>query len=264
MSCCVSVIARGRYVYRESGVKRRGDNSSSGSLRLLAHSSLIAVFFTVLIAFIFFVSHVRVSQYFPITTVRVYGLDRISQKNVETLLRPLVSHGFFGINVDFIRDRLMLEPWAADVFVRRNWPDQIEVTVVEKKPVARWSGGTLLSDGGVLFTPRASDVVSQLPTFVGPAGKHVLMLNYFNEMNRLLQPLHAKISYLELTPYLTWKLKLNNGIAMQIGHKDILTRLGHFVKVYPKIVGDSVGNVESIDLRYSNGVAVRWKTPVKI
>ena len=58
-------------------------------------------------------------------------------------------------------------------------------------------------------------------------------------MNRLLTPLHAKISYLELTPYLTWKLTLDNGITLQIGHKDILTRLNHFVKVYPKIMGTS-------------------------
>ena len=90
-----------------------------------------------------------------------------------------------------------------------------------------------------------------------------MMLQYFYEINRLLKPLHAKISYLELTPYLTWKFKMNNGIMMQIGHKDILTRLNHFVKVYPKIVGDRAVDVEYIDLRYSNGVAVRWRTIVK-
>jgi cell division protein FtsQ len=88
----------------------------------------------------------------------------------------------------------------------------------------------------------------------------MFMLKYFNDINRLFAPLHAKISYLELTPYLTWKLRLNNGITMQMGHKDILTRLGHFVKVYPKIVGARAIDVDYIDLRYPNGLAVRWKT----
>ncbi len=65
-----------------------------------------------------------------------------------------------------------------------------------------------------------------------------------------------------LTPYFTWKLTLDNGITMQIGHKDILTRLDHFVKVYPKIVGDRVDDVEYMiyvilmELR-SNG-RIRW------
>jgi cell division septal protein FtsQ len=31
------------------------------------------------------------------------------------------------------------------------------------------------------------------------------------------------------------------------------------VKVYPKIVGMHESDVEYIDLRYSNGIAVKWK-----
>ena len=177
-------------------------------------------------------------------------------------MAPLLVHGFFSINVEYIRDRLLQQPWVSDISVRRNWPDQVEVTVVEKMPVARWDKATLLSDAGVLFTPKEGTYSENLPVFDGPEGKQILMLNYFNEINRLLTPLHAKISYLELTPYLSWRLKLDSGITLQIGHKDILTRLDHFVKVYPKIIGNHAGDVESVDLRYPNGVAVRWKMPV--
>lgn len=209
------------------------------------------------------ISHFKISRHFPIKTVRVYGLNRLSQHEVAETLQPLVSRGFFAINVDRIRERLLVEPWVADIAVRRKWPDQVEVTVAERQPIARWSADTLLSDAGDLFTPHIGKLPEGLPTFLGPDGQQILMLNYFNEMNRLLKPLHAKISYLELTPYLTWKMRLDNGISIQMGHSDVLTRLGHFVAVYPKIVGENANDVDSIDLRYSNGVAVRWKTPVK-
>ena len=85
------------------------------------------------------------------------------------------------------------------------------------------------------------------------------MLKYFVNINRILAPLHAKISYLELTPYMTWKLKLENGMTLKVGHNDILTRMTHFVKVYPKIVGERAENIDYIDLRYPNGMAVKWK-----
>jgi cell division septal protein FtsQ len=39
-----------------------------------------------------------------------------------------------------------------------------------------------------------------------------------------------------------------------------LTRLSHFVKVYPKIIGERAAQVEYIDLRYQDGLAIRWKT----
>lgn len=199
------------------------------------------------------------SDYFPIKTVRVYGLNRLNQQDVHNALLPLVERGFFTINVDRIRDRLKQLPWVSDLFVRRVWPDQIVINLSEKNPVARWNETTLLSENGELFSPSEESFPADLPKFSGPDGQQIFMLRNFVDMNRLLLPLHAKISYLELTPFLTWKLTLDNGITMQIGHKDILTRLDQFVKVYAKIVGMRAKDVDYIDLRYSNGIAVRWK-----
>jgi cell division protein FtsQ len=199
-------------------------------------------------------------NYFPIKTVRIYGINRITQTEMHDELLPLVNQGFFAIDVDYIHDRLLQLPWVSDLYVRRIWPDQVEVSLIEKNPIARWNDEALLSQGGELFTPKQETYPLNLPAFVGPSGQQMEMLKYFADMNRLLLPLHAKISYLELTPFLTWKLRLDNGITMQIGHKDILTRLGHFVKVYPKIIGNHVADVDCIDLRYPNGVAVRWKS----
>jgi cell division protein FtsQ len=205
---------------------------------------------------------VKLAHYFPIKTVRVHGIHRGYQKEVENLVKPLVNRGFFTINVDFIRERLMQIPWVSHLSVHRLWPDRIEITIVEKQPIARWNNQSLLSEAGELFSPRLSTYPASLPIFVGPLGKQVMMLEYFNQMDRLFAPLHVKISYLELTPYLTWKVKLDNGINLQIGHQDVFMRLDHFVKVYGKIVGNRAMDIDYIDLRYSNGLAVRWKSAI--
>jgi cell division protein FtsQ len=208
-------------------------------------------------------NHLELSRYFPIKTVRVYGVNRVNPNDIQALLIPLVNRSFFNVNVEYIRDRLLQMPWVSDTFVKRYWPDRVEITVVEKNPIARWNDKALLSQGGELFTPTQNTYPGRLPIFMGPEGKQILMMQYYEEINRLLTPIHAKVSYLEMTPYATWKLTLDNGITLQIGHKDILTRFSHFVKVYPKIIGDRVGDVEYVDLRYSNGMAVRWKTSIK-
>lgn len=229
-------------------------------IQILKIVSLFALFFSC----VFAINHFRLSKYFPITSVKVYGLNHLDHSDVKSLVMPLVARGFFGVNVDFIRDRLLQQPWVADIFVRRNWPDQIEITVIEKNAIARWNKHTLLSEGGVIFTPKLDTYPANLPIFIGPDGMQIVMLNYFNKINRILAPLHVKISCLELTSYLTWKLALDNGITLQIGHKDILTRLAHFVRVYPKIVRDHPSGVDSVDLRYPNGAAVHWKSPARI
>lgn len=212
----------------------------------------------IVLTFIFMINQFKLSHYFPIQTVRVYGAKHLEPEEMMDMLGPLVDKGFFNVNVTSIRDRLLQTPWVANILVRRHWPNQVEIMVVEKNAIANWRS-SLLSEKGELFTPHQSTYPEDLPTFVGPEGKQVIMLEYYNKINRLLGPLHAKISHFELTPYLTWNLTLDNGINLQIGHKDILTRLDHFVKVYPKIVGNRIKDVEYIDLRYPNGVAVRWK-----
>jgi len=230
----------------------------------LQFSQLLKLFLlgTLIFSSVFFLNRFNLSHYFPIKTVRVYGVNHIDRMEVQNLLLPLVQRGFFTISVESIKDRLIQQPWVSDIFVRRTWPDQVEVTVVERNPIARWNDGSLLSTTGELFSPRAETYPVDLPQFIGPEGDQIVMLRYFNEISRVLMPLHAKISYLEMTPYFTWKLKLDNGMMLKIGHKDILTRLDHFVRVYPKIVGAHATDVDYIDLRYSNGMAVRWKKPL--
>lgn len=230
---------------------------------VIAQVVRISLIGAVIFATIFLINQIHFSQFFPITTVRVYGAEHIDEKETQATILPLVQRGFFNIDVEKIREQLLHTPWVADLVVRRIWPGQIEVLVVEKKALANWNDQALLSEGGELFSPKNGADPTHLPMLIGPEGAQMRMLTFFNEMNRIFAPIHAKISYLELTSYRTWKLRLDNGINMQMGHKDVLTRLSHFVKVYPKIVGSHAADVEAVDLRYPNGVAIRWKIPIK-
>jgi cell division protein FtsQ len=226
-------------------------------------SRIIRVFLlgAVVLSIVFIINQFSLSDSFPIRKVLVYGVNHVDQEEIKTMITPLVNTGYFNINIDNIRDRLTQIPWIAEITVRRDWPDQILITMTEKNPIAKWNESHLLSGNGEIFLPKELSDSQKLPHFFGPEGKQMIMLQYFDDINRILQPLHAKIFHLELTPYSTWRLTLDNGIRLQMGNKDILTRLGQFVKVYPKIIGARLLDIDYIDLRYSNGVAVRWKTP---
>lgn len=239
-----------------------GGRDPNQTLQYLQQLFKVVLIILGLLVCIYALNQFKLSHYFPIKTVRVYGVNHVDQTEVQQILMPMVRRGFFATNVDYIRDRLSQHPWIANIFVRRHWPDQIEINVVEKKAVALWGDGSLLSAAGDIFAPKQETFPEDLPKFIGPAGKHVMMLEYYDKMDRLFTPLHVKISELELTSYLTWRMRLSNGITLQLGHKDILTQLTHFVKVYPKIVGLHAADVDYIDLRYPNGMAVKWKKPI--
>jgi cell division protein FtsQ len=217
--------------------------------------------FTLFILFLIFsVSKINNPDYFPIRSVKIFGVQHLDRNKMQELVEPLVKSGFFGVDVDKIKESLITLPWVGQVVVRRVWPDQVIVAVNEKIPVARWNEASLLSSAGELFTPDLNSYPTGIPELLGPSGEHLFMAQYYAKMASVLAPLHFRITRLELTPTMTWSITLDNGMKLNVGHKDILTRLDHFVKVYSKIVGDRVAEVDYIDLRYPNGMAVRWKT----
>ncbi|MCD6038736.1 MAG: ftsQ [Gammaproteobacteria bacterium] len=221
------------------------------------------IYFILLIYFAgYFLSQCKTTYYFPIKEVKIAGVQHLNHNEVQRLLTPLVSKGFFAINVEHIKESLAQFSWVADVSVRRLWPNQILIQVVEKSPLALWNEGKLLSTSGQLFSPPPETYPADLPQFLGPEGTQLKMMENYAKISAILAPLHFTIKRFEFTRGQTWIFLLNNGIKLNVGHKDVLTRVNDFVKVYPKIIGNRASEVEGVDLRYSNGLAVRWKTTV--
>ncbi len=227
------------------------------SRRSAAH---VASFIIFLALATFFVTQFNTAQHFPIRSVKIVGARHLEHTVVQRELTPLVQRGFFSVQVDAIKEKLLQSPWISTVNVRRIWPDQVWITIAEKNAIARWNENSLLSLSGDLFDPDETTVPTQLPDFYGPDGKQLYVMQYYKKISSLLEPLHFRITRMELTPSRFWNITLDNGIKLTIDHKDFLTRFGHFVKVYPKIIGDRADAVDYIDLRYANGMAVKWKS----
>ncbi len=220
----------------------------------------LASFFTLIFLIVIACYSPEMTHYFPIKTVKVIGLKHTPPQDVKQWLSPYVNKGFFTVKVDIIRDRLIQFPWVADAAVRRVWPDTLFIQVNEKVSVARWNKDKLLSATGQLFSPSIDTYPQRLPQFIGPPGKHLEMLDFYNRLQVMLSPLQSNIAEMDVTSTGGYHLILENGIKLSVGRKDILTRVNDFVKVYSKVIGDRSQKVDSVDLRYSNGLAVRWKT----
>src|SRR5579872_6144010 len=198
---------------------------------------LLKIFFIASFLFLGYQSYHELQKlpYFSVQYVRVYGAQHIDHVELQNLVKPLVAHNFFTVDMELIKDRLRQFPWVEEISIRRIWPDQVNILITEHHPVAHWHEGTLLSANGDLFPLGKYKSPENLPYFIGPDGKQGLMQQFFNDFDRELFPLHAKITTLELTPYQGWRLTLDNGIRLHLGHKNILTHLSQFVKVYPKV-----------------------------
>ena len=58
--------------------------------------------------------------------------------------------------------------WVDKVEVKRVWPDAIDIRVGEKTAFARWGENSLITEQGVIFSPRNIDQFLMLPKVSGP------------------------------------------------------------------------------------------------
>jgi cell division protein FtsQ len=194
----------------------------------------------------------------PVQTVNINGrFQHLQQTQLQNQVAPLASEGFFGMNVSAIQERLQNLPWVEQVSVRRVWPDQLSIAVLEQRPVAYWGEKGFLNPRAQVFEPEQPVDLPALPRFEGPDGYEQRLLVMYRQLQDMLEPLKLSVGSLRLDARRTWRVQMTNELTVEIGRSNPVDRIARFVRVYPAILAAGNGQVTSVDLRYSNGFAIR-------
>jgi cell division protein FtsQ len=196
----------------------------------------------------------------PIKNVQVQGaFTHVNPSMVRAAVKPFLKGNFLTVDVRRVQQVVQTLPWVKHAEVRRAWPDAVHIAVTEQVPVARWGEGALVNAGGEIFSPPHATYPGGLPTLQGPEGSGELVVAALHDMSGILAPLGLHIDRLVLDERRAWKLSLDNGMQVVLGRGNGYGRLLKFVRFYHRAFHDRAATVARVDLRYSNGFAVRWK-----
>lgn len=211
-----------------------------------------------LYAVLFMVVHLPL---FPLRNVKVNGeLKHVTREQVQFIVTKALRGNFFTLDLNKTRHTFEKLPWVRSVNVRRRWPDQLEVTLEEHEVLARWNNAALVNVRGELFQ-AASD--QSLPVFNGPADEVKEVAEQYQIFRQKLATIRRQPVQVSLSPRHAWQLKLDDGLVVELGREQVEQRLDKFVKVYDRSLGrlgQMQKTVDYVDLRYSNGFAVRMGT----
>jgi len=193
---------------------------------------------------------------------KIHALGTFTQVN-EGMLRQVVADtidgGYFAVNVTDVKQAVEKLPWIHKASVGRIWPDTISINVTEQKAMAIWNGGGLVNYQGALFIPPKETFPASLPEFTGPVGMERNMTEFYQQAKKIIEPVGVLIQHLDLDSRGAYTLRLNNGIKVLLGREQINSRVERFVRVYKKVLMERAAEIERIDMRYSNGLAVGWR-----
>ncbi|MGO3423159.1 MAG: cell division protein FtsQ/DivIB [Pseudoalteromonas distincta] len=166
---------------------------------------------------------------------------------------------FFELDVKHVQQLVQDLPWVATASVRKQWPDTIQVYVVEHEVVAHWNSDLLLNQSGQAFQASSDKLDDNLPQLYGPEGSEEEAWVTFKQFDEMLRVNGLTLTSLALSERFSWQLWLDNGIRLNLGRKDKAKRVQRFIDVYPRMEQRADAQVGTIDLRYDTGLAVSFK-----
>ena len=206
----------------------------------------------------------------PVFSLKTIHIDNELVHNNAVTLRanvaPKLAGNFFS--VDLARTRAAFEsiPWVRHAVVRREFPDRLRVLVQEHQAVAFWGAeadSRLINSYGEVFEVNQGDVESDdLPLLNGPQGQAALVLQGYRLVAPLVEKLDSSLSLLELTGRGTWRARLESGAVIEMGlgsPADIQARMQRFVATVMQTSSKFGRDLESADLRYENGYALKLR-----
>ena len=197
----------------------------------------------------------------PIERVRVDGqFQHMSALDVEKAVRAqLHGAGLVSVRLDDVRRALRLLPWVKAATVQRSWPRGLAVTVTEQQAVARWNSSDLVNERGDMFSSNTHFVPPELPQLAGPPGTEAdVVARYLAVQGRIVES-GVRLSALSLDARGAWELKLDNGVTVRFGRRQVDERFERFLAVALHLICQRAADIAYVDMRYTNGFAVGWR-----
>lgn len=204
---------------------------------------------------------------FSLSAIRVQG-DLI-HNNAVTLranVAPRLAGNFFTVDLGATRAVFESVPWVRRALVQREFPNRLKVVLQEHKPVAFWGAegeARLVNSFGEVFDANQGDVEAEdLPLLNGPPGQAPMVLQAYQMLSPMFDEMDTTLEELQLSGQGGWRAQLDTGAVIELGHGSLdetQARTRRFIATMTQVSSRYGRELESADLRYGNGYAVRLK-----
>ena len=167
-----------------------------------------------------------------------------------------------SIDINELQQLALEDPWVNSAAIKRQWPPAIKVTVEEQVPVAKWGQKGLLNHQGDVFIPEHAVKLDFLPLLNGPSTDTARVMDQYHTLSQFFKGGETYMLGLTLQARGAWTLLLDNRIEVELGREQVLARLRRFLQLYKGHLYQNSAQIKSVDVRYSNGVAVKWRAPI--
>ncbi len=195
----------------------------------------------------------------PIASIAIDGdFNYITKESLNVLIKDIIGQSFVGEDINQVQEKIEAYPWVEKISLSRQWPDRLLLTVSEQVPIARWGDKGFVNNRGDLIMTSELEKLRDLAELDGDDAEAAAMMQKYSLIAAQLRPHGFKVTTLKKDKRGAWMLQLNNGWQVVLGKNEILHRISRLTALLQQQNISASADIETIDARYENGIAIRW------
>jgi len=203
-----------------------------------------------------------------ITGITVLGdVRHQNEVKLRSHLGSRLEGTFLTVDLQHVQQLIEGVPWVRSALVQREFPNRLRVVIEEHDVVAWWGeagSGRLLNRYGEVFEAQAEGTQAEpVVELIGPDDLSMQVHALYQALGPVFERIDRDVQRLELDARGSWKARLDGGTEIQLGRGDASTlveRARTFATTVPTLMAHyGQRDIETVDLRYPNGYALRMR-----
>ena len=194
-----------------------------------------------------------------IKTIEIQSvLNHVGKSDVRTIAENYMHDGFFTVDLGSFENQLNDIPWVYRANIKREWPSKLVIQITEQEPYFRWGDDHLVNKYGEVFYAKKAQQYASLPLLIGIEGRERHLIDLYYKYSARFKQVGTDIMKLKEDARYEKEITLVDGISINVGREHVDKQIERCLYSFAMFTKAEREAIASIDLRHSNGFAIRW------
>jgi cell division protein FtsQ len=194
-----------------------------------------------------------------IKTIEIQSaLNKVSKFEIRTITENYMHDGFFTVDLGAFENQLNDIPWVYRANIKRQWPSKLVIEISEQEPYFRWGENHLINKYAEVFYVADAQQYVSLPLLQSVQGREQHLIDLFYKYSARFKQVGSGILMLKEDARYDKEITLVNGISINVGREQTDKQIERCLNSFAMFTKAEREAIASIDLRHSNGFAIRW------
>ena len=211
---------------------------------------IIIIIIFILLSLILYISD---SFVYPIEEVEISSTtSNYDTKKINAIVASIHGQDLLSLDLSDIKKSIRSDDWIRDVEIKKSFPDTLEIIIIPQQPYAIYNSKIMMLDGTVIGN---SSLSLDLPIIVDHTNDSLSSMNIMILTRKLLQKIDLDIKKVEIHDALikvftSTNILISDRINYEVNLKRLVITFQDLQRLFKR-------EIKSIDMRYSNGFAIK-------